>query len=678
MKKKYESLFTPAKIGSCEIKNRFVMVPMEPTAVLEWTFKPVGYTTKSHDLLINRAKDGVGLIIPGAIGVYCVANREFIGDHPEAFEGLDDLMDEIHSYGAKFFMQMSAGLGRNFPLTKEMYGQLDMLNEVADMDDTLASASADLPNRWMEEYKTKELSVALIHRIVQGFADAAYQCKLKGVDGIDVHAIHEGYLLDQFAMPYTNSRKDEYGGSLENRLRFACEIVKAIKEKCGQDYPVILRYSVESKTRDFGKGIIPADKDSMEIGRTMEESKEAIRILSEAGYDGFNADNGTYDAWYYAHPPVYMPLNCNLEESIEIGPCTEKSIICAGRMQLDESAEAINKGQIEFVGIGRQFLADEKYLTKIREDREEDVIPCISCHLGCMPVALWKDSGAVVGETGTCALNPYTSREKEYEFHKSENPKHFAVIGGGIAGMEFALQAARRGHTVDLYEKSNRLGGVFNEAAYFSFKEKDRDLLTYYSCQIKKSDVTIHLNTEVKDVHELDADEVVIATGSLKERTLNLPGNEIAQSAIEFLKNDMPCDDAVVIIGGGLTGCEIAYELALKGKHPAIIEVMDDILSIPGSSMANTSFLRDAFDYYQVPVFTNAKTMSISDHDVIIETEGKEVTLKADTTVISIGYLNGIEIEHVEDEHVHVIGDADRVSNLLTAIKSAYDLVMKF
>jgi 2-enoate reductase len=318
-----------------------------------------------------------------------------------------------------------------------------------------------------------------IHEVVEDFARTALLCKNAGIDGIDVHALHEGYLLDQFAAKYTNHRTDEYGGSLENRLRFACEIVKAVKEKCGEDYPVIIRFSVESKTRAFGHGILPEDHTSVEIGRDVEEAKKAVKILSEAGYDAFDADNGTYDSWYFAHPPVYMPLNCNLPESLAISEYADKPIICAGRMQLDESAEAIAKDQIQFMGIGRQFLADEQYLTKIREDRLDDIRPCISCHLGCMGYGMWKGSGAVFGSMSTCALNPYCNHEAEYAVKKSEDPKHFAVIGGGITGIVFALQADRRGHTVDLYEKSDRLAGVFNEAACISFKEKDRDLITY-------------------------------------------------------------------------------------------------------------------------------------------------------------------------------------------------------
>ena len=162
-------------------------------------------------------------------------------------------------------------------------------------------------------------------RYNHGMAEAAYLCKQSGIDGVEVHGSHEGYALDQFITPYTNHRTDEYGGSLENRLRFEVEIIKAIKERCGSDYPVVVRYSIESKTRDFGHGIIPADHTSKEIGKTLEESQKAIQILTEAGADAFDCDNGTYDAWYYPHPPVYMPLNTNLKEATEVKPFTQQA-----------------------------------------------------------------------------------------------------------------------------------------------------------------------------------------------------------------------------------------------------------------------------------------------------------------------------------------------------------------
>lgn len=673
---KYDVLFTPMKIGNVEIKNRFVMVPMEGTSMVGWTHGK-GFKPEVHDLFIDRAKDGIGLMIPGAVAVHSLAGRQWLHEHPEAFDGVSEIMDEIHSYGSKVFFQLSCGLGRNFPISKNIYDNFEKLDPVMKLNLLNASADAGLPNRWINDFKTIQLTKEDIQELVHAITECAYLCKINGVDGVDVHAVHEGYLIDQFTLPYTNHRTDEYGGSLENRLRFPCEVVRSIKERCRADFPVTLRYSVTSRTRAFNHGIIPQDHESAEIGRTLEESKLAVKILEEAGYDAFDADNGTYDSWYYAHPPVYMPLNCNLAESIAIKPYTSKPVICAGRMQLDESAEAVESGKLDFVGIGRQFLTEEKYLTKIQAGDFEDIRPCISCHIGCMPIGLYKNSGALLSDrsTGICALNPYTRHEAKYAVRITDTPKKFAVIGGGIAGMEFALQAAKRGHKVDLYEKSDRLGGVFNEAAVFSFKEKDRELIAFYRKQIEKSDVQVHFNCEITDLSVLDADECVIATGAAGARQLKAEGAECAQTAIDFLANGLESGENVVIIGGGLTGCETAYELALQGKKPVIVELMEDILMVPGSCMANTSFLRDAFEFYKVPIYTGAKTRKICKDAVEIEKEdGSIETLQADTVVTSVGYNTGTSFE--AGEHVHIIGDADRVANLMKAVWDANDLAV--
>jgi len=680
MKQEYEILFTPAKIGTCEIKNRFVMAAMEGTTLLGWHLGK-GYDPGARDLLIDRAKDGVGLIITGATFITSATKYEFVGQHPEAFAGVQDLMDEIHSYGTKCFFQLSAGAGRIFPLPKAMYDNLEATSKAFKLDKFLASADAGLPNVWIPEYKTKQLSAGEVEALVQGMADAAYLCKENGVDGVEVHALHEGYLMDQFALKYTNHRTDKYGGPLENRLRFALEVVKAIKSRCGADFPVILRYSVTSRTKGFNEGIIPQDMISREIGRTMEESEKAVGILTEAGYDAFDGDNGTYDAWYYAHPPVYMPLNCNLNAVEHIKEFTDKPVICSGRMQLDDAARSISAGKTDMVGIARQFLTDEKYLTKVREDQEEDIRPCISCHVGCFPVGLWKNHGAdfdLNKAQCVCALNPRTRQEKKYTVVPAKESKAIAVIGGGIAGMEFALQAVKRGHTVTIYEKSDNLGGVFNQAARFTFKEKDRDLLTYYRTQIQKSSVNVKYNTEIHSLTEIEEDELVIATGALRARTLPDPGGCMV-TALDFLKGDMDPGDKVAVIGGGLTGCEIAYELALKGKHPYIIEMMDDILEIPGSCMANTNFLRDAFKYYGVDLYTSAKVEDVRKGFITVLTEtGEDKTLEMDDCIVSIGYEKGIPFKSEDTgKHVYTIGDADKVANLMNAIWSANDLVIE-
>ena len=679
MKKEYDVLFTPCKIGNLEIKNRFVVPAMSFTDVITWS-NHSQTENKIEDFLIRKAKDGVGCFVFGCLYVFSQTDTDnWLYQHPDLFSHIPALMDELHSYGCKAIQQLGFGAGKAYIMPPFLQDKYDTDPTVkANADVMMASADAGLPNRWTPERKTTYLTKERIKEIIHGIAEAAYLCKINGIDGVEVHASHEGYMLDQFIAPYCNHRTDEYGGSLENRLRFACEIVKAIKERCGEDYPVLIRYSLVSKTREFQKGIIPQDHESVEIGKTIEESQQAMKILSEAGYDGFDVDNGTYDSWYYPHPPVYMPLNCNLAEAEAVKPFTDKPVICSGRMQPEAAAKAIRAGRLDFIGVGRQNLVEEDYVTKLYEGKDDEIRPCISCHLGCMPISLWKGKCSF-GQLGNCALNPHAGHEAQYDkIPMPEVKKNIAVIGAGIAGVEFALRAKERGHKVTVYEKGDHIGGVFNIAAAFTFKEKDKELLKYYENQVRKNNIDIRFNTEIMSLGEIEADEYVIATGSMGPNKLSIPGSDRFLTAQEFIADGCEKGENIVIIGGGLTGCEMAYEAAKSGRKPVIVELQDDILIAPGSSMANTSFLRDAFEYYNVPIYTSAKTVSADETSLtILDETGNNVILPADVIVQSIGFKRGLPFDIPEGAgNVHIIGDSDKISNLLNAVHSAYKLAM--
>ena len=342
MEERYQALFTPMHIGKEEIRNRFILCPMEGTSIVEWLYE-CQFNEKAHDFYIERAKDGVGLFIPGMTPLRSMMGNKWLWKNPKVFKPVKPLMDEIHSYGAKVFFQLGSGWGRSFTIAREMTKLLDnklvctLMKPYMNMETLMVAPDEGAPNVWIPKYKSRAITKKEIQSFVEAYAKTALLCKEAGVDGVEVHAVHEGYLMDQFTMPYTNHRTDEYGGSFENRYRFAAEVVKAIKDLCGQDYPVSLRYSVTSKTKGYNDGAVPGETFT-EAGRCMEESERAIRYLEEAGYDAFNCDNGTYDAWYWAHPPVYMPLNCNLEDVMHIKQFTSKPVFCAGRMQIDQAA----------------------------------------------------------------------------------------------------------------------------------------------------------------------------------------------------------------------------------------------------------------------------------------------------------------------------------------------------
>ena len=274
-----------------------------------------------------------------------------------------------------------------------------------------------------------------------------------------------------------------------------------------------------------------------------------------------------------------------------------------------------------------------------------------------------------------CAINPPTMQSDKYYITPAKKQKKIAVIGGGIGGMEAAIVCAKRGHQVTLYEKSDVLGGVFIAAAAPSFKEKDRDLIAWYRREITKYPIEVKLNTRVMQVDKLDADEIIIATGS-KANKIPVPGVEKGIQAIDFLLGKKEVGNKVVIIGGGLTGCEIAYELYLQGKQPTIVEMMDDLIVTKGVCLANTSFLRDFFKTNQVPVYLETRLSNIHDGGVTVtDKENNSFQIDADSVILSTGYRSAPVVE--KGRHIHLVGDCSKVGNLRSVIWQAWDVAMK-
>ena len=680
---KYQALFTPWKIGNVEIKNRIVLCPMGGTSLFGW-FELTGckFDREAANFFLERARNNVGLIIPGIAPLRDTFWGKWLWQNPKMFEELKVFMDEIHKTGAKLFVQLTAGMGRSWAIT-ELVAPLHrnkftraLVKPVIDTSHELASPSPQ-PSRWAPDIECPEMTLEQIHEIIEAFAKTAKLCKDAGVDGVEVHAVHEGYLLDQFSMEFFNKRTDEYGGSFENRYRFATDVVKAIKEVCGAEFPVSLRYSVQSKMKGFCEGAMPGE-DYVEVGRNMAESERAAKYLQDAGYDMLNADNGTYDSWYWAHPPMYMPQNCNLEDVAHIKQFVDIPVVCAGRMEPDVGAQAVAEGRIDAVGVARQFLADPEWITKLIEDRLEDIRPCICCHAGCFNFSSSKGHANTQDLTDTmglarCALNPETMQTKKYHLEPAKKSKKIAVIGGGIGGMEAAIVCAKRGHSVTLYEKTDKLGGVFIAAAAPSFKEKDRELIAWYIREVAKLPITVKMNTEITDVKSLDADEIIVATGA-KAKRIPIKGADTAVEAVDYLLGNKPVGERVVVIGGGLTGCEIAYDLYLQGKKPAIVEMQDDLITTPGICLANTSYLRDFFKTNRVPVHLESGVTEIKPDGVVIaHKDGKTETIPADSVILSVGYNPA----PVATKGVHVVGDANSVGNLRTVIWGVWDLCMK-
>ncbi|MGX8677481.1 MAG: FAD-dependent oxidoreductase [Sphaerochaetaceae bacterium] len=682
MKKEYEPLFTPWKIGNVEIKNRIVMTSMGGTSIFGW-MEPNHFDKEAANFLMERARNNAGLVLPGIAPIRDTMGGKWLYQGKGKFDKLKSFMDELHKTGAKMFVQITAGMGRSMAINDLMVKMIKnpvlgfVCKPIFNMDYICASASAT-PNRWDDSCYSKPLTVKQIDQIVEAFARTALLCKQAGVDGVEIHAVHEGYLLDQFAMKYTNQRTDDYGGSRENRYRFPCDIVKAIKARCGADYPVSLRYSVVSKTKGFQQGAVPGEEFT-EAGRDMEESEWAAKHLQEAGYDMLNCDNGTYDAWYWAHPPVYMPENCNLEDVEHIKKFVDIPVVCAGKMTTDVASAAIAEGKLDAMGAARQFLVDPEWITKTMEDRENDIKPCINCHNACFTMCHYEGasndqdlSDAI--HMARCALNPQTMQTGKYKVVKTAHPKTVAIIGGGIGGMEAAILLHDRGHKPVIYEKTDKLGGNYIKAASFSFKERDKKLLEWYRKNIEDRQIPVKFGTEVTKIESLTEDEIIIATGASPNRP-HIKGLELATEATEFLSGKSVGEN-VIIIGGGLTGCEIAYELVLQGKKPTIVEMKNDLVAVRGVCLANSSFLREMLAFKKVPVHLQTTLVEIQKDGVIVkDKDGKQFRIEGDSVITSMGYHSAPLAP--KSSHVHLVGDADHVGNLRTVIWRAWDVGMK-
>ena len=472
----YQKLFTPMKLGSVTVKNRFALAPMGPLGLAD---SEGGWNQRGIDYYTRRAQGGTGLIITGVTFSDCQAETQSMPNVPNStynpvhfVRTSREMTERVHAYGSKIFLMMSGGFGR-----------VTIPTNLGEFPPVAPSA---IPHRWLDK-TCRPLTVEEIHSIVKSFGDGAYNAKRGGFDGVEIHAVHEGYLLDQFAISMFNLRTDQYGGSLENRLRFAREVVEEIKSRCGEDFPVSLRFSLKSMIKDWREGALPGEEFE-EKGRDIEEGLEAAKLLVSYGYDALDVDVGTYDAWWWNHPPMYIEKGmfrpyCKLVKEVVDVP-----VLCAGRMDNPDMAlAAVEEDVCDIVSLGRPLLADPDYVNKLRAGRYADVRPCISCQEGCM--------GRIQEYSMlNCAVNPQAARERVTAYEPVCRPKKVLVIGGGVAGCEAARVLAIRGHKPQLIEKNARLGGNLIPGGAPEFKEDDIALANWYAHTLDQLGVPVTLN----------------------------------------------------------------------------------------------------------------------------------------------------------------------------------------
>ena len=654
-------LFTPLSIGKVSIKNRFAMAPMGPLGLGD---EQGGFNQRGIDYYTARARGGTGLIITGVTFVDNTIEEHGMPNCPNStynpvqfVRTSREMTERVHAYNARIFLQMSGGFGR--------------VTIPTNLGEFPPVAPSPIRHRWLDK-TCRALTVDEIHELVRDFGEGAYNAKRAGFDGVQIHAVHEGYLIDQFAISLFNQRTDEYGGSLENRLRFAREIVEEIKRRCGQDFPVMLRYSPKSFIKALREGALPGEEFE-EKGRDLPEGVEAAKLLVSYGYDALDVDVGSYDAWWWSHPPMYqkkglyMPYAKLVKENVNV------PVLCAGRMDDPDMAEgAVMDGVCDIISLGRPLLADPDYVNKLRRGERKCIRPCISCQEGCM--GRIQEYSMV-----NCAVNPQAARERVTAYNPVLKAKHVLVIGGGVAGCEAARVLAERGHKPEIMERSDHLGGNLLAAGAPSFKEDDIALVRWYENEMQRLNVPVHFNAPVDPASKLydEYDAVIVATGATPKK-FPLGENAPVYTATDALLGKTPIGERVMVVGGGLVGCETALWLAQEGKHVTIVEARDRLMAVNKPLChANSEMLERLLPFHGVETLVSSSVQKYENGKLLVKTPQGEQQLDCDTVILSVGFREDRGVFDAWEnsaKEIYLLGDAKKVANIMYAVWDAFEV----
>lgn len=658
--KTYENLLKPIQIGKLILKNRLSVAPLGSFYLMSGNKGE--YNNNAIEYLLERARGGFGLIVLGnVVGDMEVDKPNVIdGQIPPSYapktwrESAIRLTERVHMYGCKIFMQVGVGRGR-MRGTEKAPSVLPKYHDPSQMTEALTAEEIETKIKWT--IKTAKMA-----------QDA-------GFDGVEIHAMHWGYLLDQFAMSITNQRTDEYGGDLEHRLTVARKIVEGIKAECGQDFPVSMRLGMKSFMKGFNQ---PSLDGSEEAGRDIAETCEVGKLLEKFGYDMLNCNSGVYDAFYYCIAPAYIPKGYNLELAKQLKAAVHIPVFCAGRNDdPDLTEKAIAEGMCDGISLGRPSLAEPYYAKKLEMGCPEQIHPCIACG-NCM-------SSNFNNGSPTCAVNPLAMKEGIYPITKAVVEKKIAVIGGGVAGMEAARVAAMRGHKVDLYERDSVLGGRLIEAGIHSFKESIRDLTKWYQLQIQQEkNITVHLNTALnaEQIKALDADAVILSVGADPLMPKSIKGIDSAKavSCTDVLDGKRTVGNSLVIVGGGLVGAEMAYDYCLEGKQVTLVEALPDLMANDPNGVPYWvhDMLKELLDKNHCDVRVSTRLESITDKGaVVLDKDGVSHEIEADDVIIAIGFRKrpSMTAELMGcGKEVYEIVAGNAIGSIQTQVSSAYEI----
>lgn len=676
---KYKTLAHPGKIGKLTIKNRIVMAPLNNN----YTFK--GFLTEeSIDFYVARAKGGVGLVVVEATSIDYPRSRSVLNpaiDHDRYIPAFKEIAEGCHRYGAKVVVQLSH-VGRQ---TRRSTTGMDPVAPSA-----IKSNSIQYPDT------PKELTIDGIQVIIQKFTEGAVRAKTAGLDGVELIFAH-GYLANNFLTPSSNLRTDEYGG-LNGGVKFCKEIIESIKKTCGQDFPIIARINGDDYIKSGGNTIV--------------EASLIAQQLEIAGCDCISVSAGMRDSELSFNDHTSgSPRGSWIHLAEQIKRVVSIPVIAVKRFDADLAEKTLAEGKADFIAFGKQSIADSDFAEKMLLDKIGDIIPCTSCCQGCYDV-LWMRLPI------TCMVNPSVGRPVDYLAKRldQQGNKRILVIGGGPAGCEFAIEAAKKGHQVSLIEKDTELGGNYGTCKYTQLKKEVSDVFEYIKRQFRYLHVDVRLNTAFSEtlIDEIGAQIVVDATGAdfifpKKIKGIDSPivldpisaidgskpvGNYVAVISCSYnctwtcrtISHPIPGDIAGLstsesyACAAGHAAADVAEELADRGKKVVILTGRDSF--VPGMGFTNRGNMLKRFFPKEISISNNVKVKEILKDGVLCEKSGMEFKVYADTVVMSVGMKPRQMIKemlsHRHDIEFVQIGDVKEIGNAYTAFRTAYELVDKF
>ncbi|MBN2168215.1 MAG: FAD-dependent oxidoreductase [Actinobacteria bacterium] len=698
----YSHLLSEGRIGKLTLRNRAVLSPMvSGTANYDGT--PSEQMIAYYEA---RAKDGAGLVITEATRVNnthgASAPRQLSMVYDRHIEPFRKLADRLHAIDTKVFVQlhhagregigmmstMGPGIelaGRIFPpfykLLPIAFGMMGKMLELSglSMDDMMDMAGSfaflgpavvgpsNVPMKMIKQ-RTRALRKGEIKKLENQFIAAAKRVQKAGGDGVELHAAH-GYLIEQFMSSYSNRRKDEYGGSLDNRMRFALNIIEGIRRECGPDFPIAVRLGVDEFLRMIG---MPHQ------GIELEEGVEIARRLEKAGVDAIDVSSGTYDNTNYSIEPVSFPPGWRKFLAKAVSDAVSVPVIAANTIKTPAQAdEQIAEGSQDFASMGRALLADPYFVKKAAEDRAGEITRCISC-LRCTESLAAE---GIIGQPIVCSLNPRLGRERETAEPKVDGRgRTVAIIGAGPGGLKAAEICAARGFHTVVFERSSSPGGQVRLAAAPPKKDKMAWCYEDFTAACERGGVEFRFNSEpgVDEIKALDPCAVIVATGA-KPVVPKIPGIDRKNvcTADEVLDGTVKLNGKrVAVIGSGLTGLETAEKLGSDGNSLLIVEMLGKIG--PGVFFQNLEDVMDNLKGFNPEFVTSYKLVEIGDGEITLEHVRTcwQLKEKVDAVVLAIGVCSENTLAGKLKPHfknLYTIGDARNPGKIYNAVKGGFD-----